>query len=283
MDYHADRFSDASLVARDARGRIVAVLPACGCDATVWSHRGLTYGGWLMHESRCDAAVMLELMPQAAEFLSKQGFKTLVYKPVPFIYHRCCADDDLYALWRNGAQWEASSVSSCIDLAHRHPFDRGNRSNVHHARREGLTIRDDDHDFTAFWDLLGDVLEKHHGTTPVHSLDEIMLLHSRFPENIRLHTVWRNDALMAGVVMYCCGTAVAHCQYIAASDEGRQRKALALLFDHLIELSSSAGFRYFDFGTSNEESGRVLNTGLLHQKNRLGGRAVAYNSFTLAL
>ena len=36
---------------------------------------------------------------------------------------------------------------------------------------------------------------------PVHSLDEILLLHSRFPENIKLYTAMLGDEILAGVVM----------------------------------------------------------------------------------
>ena len=47
MDYHADRFNDFSLVARDGSQRIVALLPANAAGDCIESHGGLTYGGWI--------------------------------------------------------------------------------------------------------------------------------------------------------------------------------------------------------------------------------------------
>src|SRR5690349_5937375 len=45
MDYHADRFTDASLWL-EADGRPLAVLPACRAgDTAIASHAGLTFGG----------------------------------------------------------------------------------------------------------------------------------------------------------------------------------------------------------------------------------------------
>ena len=44
MDYHADRFTDHSLIARGDDGRILALLPANAEGGTLVSHRGLTYG-----------------------------------------------------------------------------------------------------------------------------------------------------------------------------------------------------------------------------------------------
>ena len=52
---------------------------------------------------------------------------------------------------------------------------------------------------------------------------------------------------------------------------------MTLLFDHLIKESTQQGYRYFDFGISNEDHGRYLNEGLVRQKCRLGGRGIAYH------
>ena len=76
---------------------------------------------------------------------------------------------------------------------------------------------------------------------------------------------------------------VAHCQYIGASPRGKDSKALTLLFDYLIQESTRLGFRYFDFGISNEDHGRYLNEGLVQQKSRLGGRGIVYNTFEITL
>ena len=50
MDYHQERFTDASLMFYDEKQRLIAVLPAnYEADiATVYSHHGLTYGGLIM-------------------------------------------------------------------------------------------------------------------------------------------------------------------------------------------------------------------------------------------
>ena len=47
MDYHADRFSDFSLMFYIGN-RLLAVLPAHVSGETLYSHNGLTYGGLLM-------------------------------------------------------------------------------------------------------------------------------------------------------------------------------------------------------------------------------------------
>ena len=45
MDYHADRFADHSLMFYQ-EGKLVALLPANEADSVLYSHQGLTYGGF---------------------------------------------------------------------------------------------------------------------------------------------------------------------------------------------------------------------------------------------
>ena len=57
MDYHSDRFRDCSLMFYDERNRLVGLLPANLAEDTLYSHRGLTYGGLLMTSGSKTAVV----------------------------------------------------------------------------------------------------------------------------------------------------------------------------------------------------------------------------------
>lgn len=280
MDYHSDRFTDCSLVAL-REGKLCALLPACVEGDTLWSHRGLTYGGWLMPLKHFDATVMIDVMDAACQWMSENGIKRLVYKPVPHIYHRYPCEEDLYALFRHQARLIETNISTTIDLTCPLPLDRGNKSGLNAARKAGIQVGPSE-DWQGYWHLLSSLLDERYGTRPVHTLDEMWLLQSRFPENIKLYTATLHGELLAGVVMYLSHP-VAHCQYIGASPQGKDIKALTLLFDHLINESQQQGYRYFDFGISNEDHGRYLNEGLVRQKSRLGGRGIVYNTFEINL
>jgi len=280
MDYHSDRFVDCSLIAMQ-EGKLRALLPANVDGDTLWSHRGLTYGGWLVPLKHFDATVMIQVMDAAVEWMRSNGLKRLVYKPVPHIYHRYPCEEDLYALFRHHATLIETNISTTIDLTCPLPLDRGNKSGANAARKAGITVGPSD-DWQGYWHLLSSLLDERYDTRPVHSLDEMLLLHSRFPDNTRLYTATLDGELLAGVVMYL-SEPVAHCQYIGASPRGKESKALTLLFDHLIQESARDGYRYFDFGISNEDHGRYLNEGLVRQKSRLGGRGIVYNTMEINL
>lgn len=61
MEYHSDRFEDFSLMAYDNHSHLIGVLPANRTNNELWSHQGLTYGGWLMAPKHVVPQMALEL------------------------------------------------------------------------------------------------------------------------------------------------------------------------------------------------------------------------------
>ena len=84
--------------------------------------------------------------------------------------------------------------------------------------------------------------------------------------------VYHNDTPLGGTVLFVMQRVV-HTQYISANLEGKELGALDLLFDYLINQEYTK-FPVFDFGTSNENMGHVLNEALIFQKEGFGGRGV---------
>ena len=76
---------------------------------------------------------------------------------------------------------------------------------------------------------------------------------------------------------------VSHSQYIASSDTGHAVNALDMVFEYCIDESTSLGKRYFDFGISNENGGKVLNEGLYTFKSEFGAGGVVHEFYELDL
>lgn len=281
MDYHSDRFEDCSLMCEDEKDRIIAVLPANISGETLYSHQGLTYGGWITDIKAVTATTMLQMWEQMVEFLRSEGVRTLIYKTIPYIYHSYPADEDIYALFRYGGQLYSTLISTAVSLQeNRLAFNENATRGIKYALKHGVII-EHTNDYSQYWDLLSSLLFEKYKTKPVHSLAEILLLKKRFPENIKLYVARKEDEIVAGAVIFFTKN-VAHAQYIATSEKGRILKALPLLFDYVITNECNM-CEYFDFGTSNEDSGRIINNGLIRQKTGMGGRGVAYNTFKIEL
>jgi len=275
MDYHADRFADHSLLARDDGGRLLALLPAHEDGGRLASHGGLTYGGFVV-DGRMTASLMLELFAA----LRSRGFASMLYKTIPHIYHRAPAEEDLYALYRCGARLVRRDHLAVIDYRAPQPRQERRLRSVRKAAKSGLTVRESD-DFGSYWEILSANLMSRYGVQPVHGVAEIVLLKSRFPERIRLFAAYDGDTMRAGVVVYV-SDCVCHAQYIGSSDEGREQGALDLVFDHLIAAFDGVT-RYFDFGTSTERNGTFLNAGLAEFKEGFGARAVVHDHYEVDL
>jgi hypothetical protein len=281
MDYHRDRFPDASLMALDDDGTIRALLPATRRGNELSSHAGLTYGGFVT-DNRMTAETMLGVFDATLEHLRQAGITTLLYKAVPHIYHRSPAEEDLYALFVHGAEVRRRDVMSVLDYAAEQDWRdrwRWRMRKAGTARRAGFQVRPSD-EYDRFWELLTSNLAQRHGVQPVHTVEEIKLLAGRFPERIQLFAAYRGTALEAGAVMYLFDT-TCHAQYSANSEYGRTIRGLDFVFAHIID-TFRGRVRYFDFGISNEGDGS-LNRGLMDYKERFGARAVVHDFYRLRL
>ena len=282
MDYHADRYPDASLLAVDDEGAVRALLPANRRGHDLISHEGLTYGGFVT-DQRMTVETMLDLFAATARHLREAGVSTLIYKSVPHIYHRSPAEEDLYALFIHGAELYRRDVLSVLSYGAEFAWEdrwRWRMRKAGKALRAGFEVRMSD-DYDRFWSLLTRNLDRRHGVRPVHSVEEIALLARRFPERIQLFGAYRGGSLEAGAITYLSET-VCHAQYSASSDQAREVRGLDLVFAHIIDVFRERA-RFFDFGISTEEEGRSVNEGLLAYKQRFGARAVAHDFYRLAL
>ena len=276
MDYHADRFTDHSLLFyRDEE--LVALLPASQHGDELRSHGGLTYGGMITNR-KMTVQLMLSLFDSLREYMQENTIARVVYKRVPSIYYTYPSDEDLYALFRNNAILTRRDISATIFMPERIRFSERRRRGVKNAIKTGIEIKESC-DYEQYVEMLSDILAKYHNAKPVHTAAELKLLADRFPDNIKMYASFQDDRMIAGVVMYLTPR-VAHTQYIANSDDGRQCGALDAVMNYLINECYSDK-EYFDFGISNENEGRFLNEGLISQKQEFGGRAIAYDFYEL--
>ncbi len=279
MDYHADRFSDFSLMFY-RKDRLYALLPANKDGQTLVSHGGLTYGG-LVTDSSATANGVVQLFGQLVKYLASQGFDAFVYKAIPWIYHRHPAEEDLYALFRTGrARLLARDISSTIIQSRPLKWHRDRRYGINRCRNNGVEVGQSD-DYAAFWRVLDDNLMATYGVHPVHSLDEMLLLKSRFPRNIVLYSATKDGQTLGGTVLYLTPQTV-HAQYISASPEGKRLRVIDAIYDRILN-EDFAFFPIFDFGKSTEGHGRMLNESLIYQKEGFGARGVCYDTYEIAL
>ncbi|MGI4779707.1 MAG: GNAT family N-acetyltransferase [Janthinobacterium lividum] len=283
LSYHGDRFEDASLII-ESDGDCVGVFPAALNPANrleVISHPGLTYGG-MLHRGHLRGERMIRALDAMRHCYRTSGYERLVYKAVPSIYHRAPAQDDLYALFRIDASRTRCDLSSAIDLGNRLIVATRRTRGLRKSVKNGVGIVTGLDWLAPLWEVLTLNLRSKFDAEPVHSLEEIKVLAERFPENIKCVCGVVDQRVVAGVLLFETPT-VAHAQYIASNESGQEFSALDLVFDFCINAAIEDEKKWFDFGTSNEEKGKVLNAGLYEFKSNFGGGGVAHEFYTLDL
>ncbi len=276
MDYHADRFCDHSLLFYD-KELLLGLLPGNVEADTYFSHQGLTYGGFLLTPAGT-AEQVIEMLDLLIAYLKDQGIKSIVYKSIPWFYHKMPAEEDLYALYLKKAVLISRSLSSTIRCDKALPFAHARKDGLRKARKAGLSWQESK-DLSLFWPILEQNLWARHHLKPVHNLEEIRRLQQAFPKNIRLFLATEAEVPLAGCLVYETET-TAHIQYISSNQRGKALGALDLLFEHLI-FGCFKHKDYLDFGISTDDDGFKLDRGLLFQKEGFGARASVYDIYTL--
>lgn len=278
MDYHSERFMDYSLMVF-RRGKLYAQLPGNVADDTFYSHQGLTYGGLVM-SNKTTAADVVQIFKDVNNLLRSKGLRRVIYKPVPWIYHQQPSEEDLYAIVEVCGAKMSRGLSSAVTRDCLNKWYRIRECGAIHASKSGIIVEETD-DYSLFWQILTANLHDRYGLTPVHTVGEIELLHSRFPKRIRLFVAKKENEILGGTVLYITDRVV-HSQYIAANPMGKELHALDLLFKTVINESLKT-HAFFDFGISTEKHGTWLNERLIYQKEGFGGRGICYDWYEWTL
>lgn len=279
MDYHSDRYLDYSLLFYNEHNKLLAVMPANRKDDYVHSHGGLTYGG-IISDTSMKAAIMIKLFEHLLHFLKEEKIKKLLYKAIPYIYHKFPSDEDLYAIFVNNGMLIRRDASSAIFLFNKIKVSQLRQRGIKKAKKGNLVVKANN-DFASFFEIVQQVLWNKYKIKPVHTHQEIGLLANKFPHNIKLFAAFDGDKMLAGVLVFETEF-VAHCQYMVNSAEGKELGALDLVIDQLINEYSDKK-RYFSFGVSTENNGSFLNEGLINQKELFGARTIVHDFYELAI
>lgn len=275
MDYHADRFTDHSLMFY-IDGHLHSLLPANIVGDTLYSHQGLTYGGLVM-DVNVTAADVIQLFREMNEWLRAAGITRVIYKPVPWVYHQHASEEDLYPLfWICNAKVISRDVGTVIFMQQHLRWRKDRRRRLRHAHELGVKVVREDN-FRAFWPVLENNLVDRHGVRPVHTVEEIELLHSRFPKHIIQYNAYYEGEVVAGLTFYL-SPQVLHGQYCSSTPVGKKVGAVDAIYERAM-YEDFPDYQYLDFGRSTEGDGSILNDGLVAQKEGFGGRAICYDTY----
>jgi hypothetical protein len=284
LDYHKNRFIERSLLVFDDN-KLIALFSASSTKEEpliVTSHIGSTYGG-LLYDASVYGNEIVDIYRSILVFYRALDVQSVVVKLTPSIYKPVSFEDEEYAIWINGGVLKRIDLSCYIDLENRLKVSSLRKRMLKLAKKSNLLICDDFNKITSFYDVLAETLLLRHDARPVHTLPELVELHKRLDKNINLYTVKNSSGVVIAGVLFFLFDKTIHCQYIASVQAGQDVGALDLLFEQAINDYGIRGYRYFSFGTSNEDNGQTLNSGLYRFKRQFGSQSICHKFYNFSL
>lgn len=278
MEYHSDRFTDFSLLIFDEKQNLKAILPANRVEDVVFSHQGLTYGGLVVNQ-KTKLQEVVEITFNLLRFLNENGILALNLKQLPSFYTKFPSEEMDYLSFILNAKLVRRDSLSVIALQSYFSYTKGRIEGIRKGNENSLVCKEESN-FDLFWNeiLIPNLKQKHHAK-PVHSIEEITYLKSKFPKNIRQFNVYKEDKIVAGTTIFESDF-VAHSQYISGNSDKNELGSLDFLHNYLLK-EVFLKKDYFDFGISNENQGQNINQGLLFWKEGFGARTVVQNFYEI--
>ena len=278
IGYHKNRFEDFSLlISKDEK--ILAVIPANKENKTLYSHKGLTYGGLILGKDIGFKKVKF-IFEAFLAFLEEHNFENLIIKCIPELYTKLPSREVEHLMLTKGAKVISSELNYGVDYAL--PNTTSPKKARYFRKNENRDFTIKEGDFEGFWgDILEPRLSSRFNAKPVHSLSEIKSLHKLFPDQIKQFNLYQDEKLLAGITVFI-NDKIAKAQYAATSPEGEKLRAMDQLFIFLIKKYRELNFEYFDLGTV-KGGKEPYNFGLIKQKEELGGVAFLQQTIKLKL
>ena len=260
IEYHKNRFVDNSLLIY-LNDKIIAILPAnLDANKSLHSHQGLSYGG-ILFEPKTTLEQREQVFFVVLKNLNERKINEINLKQIPLFFLDEIHNTKILEII--DAKLISSDIHSYIPKLSYCKPNNDRFKYIRKASRKNFKIVQTNQ-FDIFWDkLLIPNLKNRHNVSPVHSIEEIILLSKNFPENIIFTGCYQNDNLRAGNVIFL-NDDIAHTQYISG-DENRKDGSLDFLMHQTILKFNKT--KKFSFGSSSEKNGTKVNKGLLYWKD----------------
>lgn len=283
LSYHPEgRFEDASLMIFNG-SELVGVCPAAAQAVNgvkmLRSHPGSTFGGPVLSPALLRAPKLTALVEQLDAYWQAQGYGAAELKLTSDLFCTLPTDALQYALYHAGYTDELEIAAYLPIAGQSHEalnaaYSFNKRYDLKKCQKAGLEARpiETREQLAAFYDLLCLNLQKF-DAKPVHTLHELWDFQSaRLKDEVSFLGVYNPQGRMvAGACLFFFAQAnVLHTQYLATDPAVKGYVPSAFLYDAVIRRGLILGASRVSFGTSTHDRGRVLNVGLIQNKEGYG-------------
>ena len=279
--YHPDdRFIDESILIFDDN-TLVAVVPACRIKEDnkdcFFSHKGSSYGGIIVSSNYYKSRKIIDIINHLDNYIGT-FFDKAILKITPDLF--CKEQSDLlqYGLQYYGFM-HYEELSTYVDLSNlpndvRKGFDRNKNRNINKCIERELRFQElnSTNEIERFHELLTINLSKYN-ITPIHTVPELIdLKNNREQEHIQFFGVYSANDIVAAGMMFDFDGVVYHAQNLSYDYHIKDYSPITFLYYKVIEFAKNHGYKYLSWGISTENHGKVLNFGLIRNKESYGSK-----------
>lgn len=267
LSYHPkERFKDCSVIVK-SKGSVVAVSPACELvengNKVFMSHGGSTYGGLIVSLAVCKIEKMDQLIRTVEDFLRDAGFSKIIYKQTPDLLSES-KNDLLYFCLQYEGYDEQQELNLYIDFENYSEqiiknFNQGRRSCIKKCVNSGMELKkiQSENEFGIFHEILKENLKKH-GKTPVHTVEELLLLKKILRDEIEFWYVEFEGRMAAGaMVFYFNNVSCMHTHYMAADLRLNEYSPMSFLYYSMIDHAMKQGYKSVSWGIATDHDGNI--------------------------
>lgn len=286
LNYHIERtFKDHSLIF-EKKGKRLAVFPSASIHTKngdfLHSHPGATFGSFVTKFSP-SLKESFDLANSLVQYARNESFSGIKITLPLDCYCESPSNYLEFALLKIGFSYLKRDISSVMVLPSTikdtmKRFKPSHRQAIRKAEKQGVRIEQSTN-FETFYTILKKNLSKRHGVSPTHSLKELELLQTIFPNRIMLHGAFIKDKMIAGVVSFILNKRVQLAFYISHDENFQEKRALNLLFYKIFKEAIQNGKRVFDFGIFTVDGDP--NFGLARFKENFGAMGMFRNTVEL--
>lgn len=206
------------------------------------------------------------LLEALVAFTHSNGHARIEWTP-PMPHHGIESDEEgEFAALQSGFKAEIAGMESVVALPV--TADSKLRNLLRKCQREGVEYIGDI-DLETFYPTLEDIYARH-GTSPTHSKEELSILKTRLPQDIRFVGATKDGELAATACLFRISPASELVFYLCTADKHKKHNPMVLLIAEDMDRSAQTGCRFYNFGTSS--IGLEVRDNVLNFKQQFGAR-----------
>jgi hypothetical protein len=215
-----------------------------------WSPLGASYGSFVTADLPFELS--LAIVDTVINFFKTKGTKEIFLIPPPLIYSKIYNQHLEYAMLFRKFDFEHHYISHSLDLAidYKKHYNRATNIKFNKIKKSDLTIIQKN-DFESFYQILLENKRKHNAI-PTHSLEDLQKLNSLLPDKLKLFLAYHKDILIGGHLVFLANENVSLCFYNAMDYNYQKLFPAYALAEFVIDWSKENGYKWFDFGVSQD-------------------------------